>query len=476
MIFRVVVILLSVMFTVPDANAQPGVHTSKTGGEVIRLIRNEKLDLILPGAMRDNNIDMWIHVTRAGNSDPLAQQFGSTAGYLIFTDLGDRIERAAFGSGGAVENIDVRGSGDISRAIEGYNYGKVDFSVYDELRDFVAERDPKTIAVNTSDWLAVADGISYSQYIKLEKILGPKYSARIVSAENVITSFRARRVLREVSAMTNALETHRQILERALSNEVVTPGVTTLGDVGWWIQEQFHKRGLTHGYTTGVSVPRVLYSAVSEPIDPPDVRWWIHHNDYVLQRGDFFTFDTGVWYLDYFQTDYKRNAYIMREGETEVPESIQYAYDTAMAAQAVIRRNIKVGRTAITTLNAIVADLENEGYIYTPFIDIGQEDYKSVQRALANTDKPGFGIDLHSEGNFNGGLETVGPSAAPFRSDRDHLMIDENNFFSFEYMVHVNLPERPGFPMSLNIEGNHIVSSRGVEFLHPPNQKILLIH
>ncbi len=213
-----------------------------------------------------------------------------------------------------VENIDVHGSGDISRAIEGYNYRTQDFSVYDELRDFVAERDPKIIAVNTSDWLAIADGISHSQYVKLEKILGPKYSSRIVSAENVITSFRARRILREVSAMTNALETHRQILERALSNEVITPGVTTLEDVGWWIKEQFYMRDLTRGYSTGVSVPRVLYSAVSEPIDPPDVRWWIHHNDYVLQRGDFFTFDTGVWYLDYFQTDYKRNAYIMREG------------------------------------------------------------------------------------------------------------------------------------------------------------------
>ena len=31
---------------------------------------------------------------------------------------------------------------------------------------------------------------------------------------------------------------HRQILERALSDEVITPGVTTLGEVGWWVQEQ----------------------------------------------------------------------------------------------------------------------------------------------------------------------------------------------------------------------------------------------
>ncbi len=140
------------------------------------------------------------------------------------------------GHSGAVENIDVRGSLEITRAIEGYDYRTQDFTIYDELREFVAERDPQTIAVNTSDWLAVADGISHSQYVKLEKILGSKYSARIVSAENVITDFRVRRIQREVVAFTNATEIHRQILEHALSREVIIPGVTTSG--GRWLVGQ----------------------------------------------------------------------------------------------------------------------------------------------------------------------------------------------------------------------------------------------
>ncbi len=253
MVSRVMVFLITVMFTVPIVNAQPGVHTAKTSSEVLRLIRSEKLDLILPGAMHDNNVDMWIHVTRAGVHDPLADNFGLTSGYLIFTDLGDRIERASFRGTydkGTVENIDVYSSTELSRAIAGYDYGNVDFSVYDELTEYVAEHDPKTIAVNFSDWLAVADGISYTQYLKLEKILGPKYSARIVSAENVITDFRVRRTQREVAAYTNAIEINRQIQERALSRELITPGITTLEDVGWWVREQFFKRSLISGYGT----------------------------------------------------------------------------------------------------------------------------------------------------------------------------------------------------------------------------------
>lgn len=474
--FKRVALALIALSTASVGAAQTGVVTAKQGSEILHLIRREKLDLILPGAMRDNGVDMWIHVTRLGDPDPMAPHFGPAAGYAIFTDRGgSRIERALFGGGGHPELFDIFGSREVAMAIEGYDYGHQDPNVYDEITRFVAERDPKVIAVNTSDWLAIADGISHSQYVRLEKILGPEYSKRIVSAERVVTDFRARRVQREISAFTNAVEIHRQILERALSNEVITPGVTTLEDVGWWVREQFHARGLGFDFEPGAETPRILYSARSKPIDPPDVRWWIHHDDYVIQRGDFMTFDNGVRYLDYFSTDYKRNAYVLQEGETGPPESIQRAYDRAIAARAIMRPEVRVGRTAGEALAAMAAAMEREGYIYTPFIDIGTRDYVQVQKALADTDQPGFSIDFHSQGNNGGSLVTVGPSIAPFRSDRDHLVIQPNHIFSFEYMVHSNLPERPGFPISINIEGNHVVSELGIELLHPPNERILVI-
>ena len=471
-------LLLLLAISVPTlSQAQIANQTAKSRAEILHLIQREKLDLILPGAMRDNDVDMWIHVVRAGNPDPMSVHFGSASGYLIFTDRGSsRIERAVLGGGGHPDLFDIFGSDELARAVEGYDFGNQDPAVYNELREFVAERDPQTIAVNTSDWLAIAHGISHSNYVKLENILGPEYSSRIVSAENVITDFRRGRVQRELVAFANALEAHREILERALSREVITPGQTTLGEIGWWVREEMFRRGLNAGTSTGVSIPRILYSAKSEPIDPPDVRWWIHHNDYVIQRGDFLTYDIGVRYLDYFVTDYKRNAYILRAGETAAPASIQHAFDRAVGAREIIRGQIRVGRTAGETLAAIVEALEAADYIYTPFVDIGEEDYMLLQEALINTDRSGFSIDLHSQGNNSGSLVTVGPSVAPFRSDRDHLVIQENHMFSFEYMVHTNLLERPGYPVSINIEGNHLVTSRGVEYLYPPNERILLVH
>ena len=51
-------------------------QNSKQSYETMRLIRQEKMDLVLPGAMRDNNVDMWIHVVQSANKDPLALDLG----------------------------------------------------------------------------------------------------------------------------------------------------------------------------------------------------------------------------------------------------------------------------------------------------------------------------------------------------------------------------------------------------------------
>ena len=74
--------------------------------EINNQIRREKFDLIVPNAMRKNNIDMWIHVMRDGLSDLDmhendlfgAEDLGSSSGVFVFTDRGgDRIERAVIG-------------------------------------------------------------------------------------------------------------------------------------------------------------------------------------------------------------------------------------------------------------------------------------------------------------------------------------------------------------------------------------------
>ncbi len=352
----------------------------------------------------------------------------------------------------------------VARAFSGYNYNNTDPSqgfsipeVYEEITDFVAERDPQTIAVNFSKLLPEADGISYTQYLQLEEILGPQYSRRIVSAENLIIDFVVRRTSREVAAQTEVLALARQRSKQKLSE--VIPGVTTIADIN----------------------ARVYYSAVHTPdktvsISTPDVRWFIHNPDYVLQRGDLFVGGEGGPGGNYmgFDVDTKIHAYILREGETKVPDFLQEVYDLAIAGQWIMRDGMKVGMTSGESLAAMVELMEEAGYIYTPFIDDGIEDYKIIQKALANTDKPGFSIDNHGFGIVGQG--DIGAPMAPFRKDKDHLVIQENNLFAYEYMVHKNIDERPGYPLAFNISNPQVITSKGVEFIQPPNEEILLIY
>jgi len=44
--------------------------------DMMKMIRKEKFDLVLPGAMRDNKIDMWISVMQDGHTDALALDLG----------------------------------------------------------------------------------------------------------------------------------------------------------------------------------------------------------------------------------------------------------------------------------------------------------------------------------------------------------------------------------------------------------------
>ena len=429
--------------------------------EWLRLIRNDRLDLILPSAMRDNDIDMWIHGARQGNPDPLAYEFGRIGGFIIFTDLGGRIERAVFGEvfggDGSIENVDVSGSTEISRALTGYDHGEVGLSAYDELREYVESHDPERIAVNFSDWLAVADSISHTQYEKLEQILGPDLSSRIVSAEYLITDFRSRRLSLEVAIQAITLEAARQGAIAQL--ESVIPGRTKLSD-------------LDGAY--------VLYSATAENKAAPGLPSAAHSDDYVLQGGDFFVLNYGVEQIfDFgfssFTVDTKLHAYILREGETEAPESLQRAWNNGKRAQGIMREHVRAGMTAGEALQDIVSAMEAEGYIYTPFTDDGDEDYRMVQDYLEGTDNPGFYLDLHAQGNNNGELMTVGPSIAPFRRDRDDLVIHPNHIFAFEYAVHTNLPDRPGYPISINFSNPQVVGPNGVEWIQVPNYGIHIV-
>lgn len=401
-------------------------------------IRKEKFDLILPEAMRENDVQMWITVQKEGHDDPLYEDLGrgytGSIGYYIFTDRGDdRIERAAFGISG--------------RMLSGCpSYDIIEGSV--DLAAFVAERDPARIGVNMSESIGAADGLSHTEYLHLTEMLGEAYASRLVSAEKLISDFRSRRTAAEIAAFTEAAEMTRRIWERALSNEVITPGVTALEDVSWWIWDRILERGLDSAF----DMPSVY-------ITGPDGIVALS-NERIIQRGDLLMIDGGICHLN-FCTDLKRIAYVLNEGETAVPAGYQHAFDQAVRIREIVKRNIQPGRTATETLDHLNRQVEAAGF-----------------RVMQTFNEPYGGqstdviIGSHSVGNLGHG---VGPSIAFFNPLRLTYELQANNLLSIEFFAYTPVPEWDGRKLRVPFEDDGIVTGRGVQWLYAVKDRILLI-
>ncbi len=401
-------------------------------------IRADKFDLVLPEAMRENNIDMWIITNREGNYDPLYQDMGegytSTNGYYVFFDKGEgRIERAALGmSGYLLERGDVYD-----------HYGPAS-----ELADFVKERDPQRIGLNISKNFGGADGLSHSEYLELSEMLGEKYAERFVSAEKLVSDFRSRRVASEIAAYGEACEFSYTIAERAFSNEVITPGITTLEDVAWWMLEQLYKNNLGSSF----GMPSVYVTGL-EGIEAVS-------SDRIIQRGDILMLDWGVGLMNFY-TDMKRVAYVLKEGETEVPESIQHAYEQGLKARQHITNAIKPGITARQAEADINTALEKAGF--APMKEFNKP---------GTSDKTDVMIGCHSVGNWGHG---IGPSIAFFNPVRLNYELRPTNLLSIELFAYTKIPEWGGKKLRIPLEDDAIVTERGVEWLYPVNRKVLVI-
>ncbi len=420
----------------PSATAQ--VNEAKIRWDRTCQIRREKFDRILPEAMRENNIDMWIVAMREGAYDPqwelLGRGYVGDIGYFVFTDKGgDRIERAALGI--EDHHREACGAYDIPDGAT-------------DLAAFVRARNPKRIGMNMAEEIGRADGLSHSLFLHITKVLGPEFAGRLVSAEKLVSDFTSRRVASEIVAFGDAGEMGRQLLERALSNEVITPAKTTLAEVAWWLEEQMQQRRLGSSF----EVPSV-YITGSTGIEATST-------DRVIQRGDVVMIDYGVGYLGMW-TDQKRIAYILKEGETTAPRWLQNAFDQALQVRAIIQRTIKPGRSATETLKLVEAEIAKGGFRKA-----------AAFNKVAADGVTEFYIGCHSVGDWGHGL---GPSIAFFNPKRLTFDVKATNLFSIELFAWVPVDEWGGKKVRIPLEDDAIVTARGIEWVYPVNQHLRLV-
>ena len=407
---KVQILLIFFSILLPQ-NLHSQFEEPKASPELMKLIREQKFVVILPHVMRDNKVDMWIHVKR--KSDYFDFEFGEKPGIYIFTD---------------------RGGGRIERAVLG---GQVDRELYDILAPesylgkFVAERNPKRIALNYTDRASSFNSISLTDRKQLSKIIGKKYSKRIVPADRLAADYLAGRGMAEVALFGRLLMISTEKIEGEFNK--IVPGKTRLSDI------------------SGNVFVRD-YDGNEE-----------NNTDYVVQPGDLIGILNSANMMDFSEHN-GGIGYVLRKGETNLPPEVQRIWEHALITRNIFRKNIKAGLTGSEQLEILIKKLEESGYVY---IDKDQYD------KTADPEKTQVHIDFHAMGRIISQEEA--PRISPSGWGRD-LKIPLYHTFTFEYMIHMPVPELgKGKHLYICLHDGVIVTERGVEFPAAPIQGIRII-
>jgi len=435
-------------------------------------IRLEKFDIVLPEVMRNNDVDMWIHVMRETIPDPFgAEDLGSTSGVFVFTDRGgDRIERAVlgrrWGASHAAETwrvtwetklVEESGAYDILhdpvlvKQPPGGPETEYDYR-FQGLREFVEAREPERIALNFKLDLGpyptttrAQDGLSYTDYLLLAEELGEQYANRIVSSEFVMMEYIATPVPSEIELLKKMRKDEVERITSAF--EEIVPGVTRNRDVGMTV---FRRRGI----------------GVSQRGRTPG------HENVVIEGGDIIAAPSQGMY-----------AYVLRDGETEPPPAIKELWATYRGIDKILAEHVKAGVTPREIVRNYTAIFDEEGIILRDVqlhLFAPRNDFSAYTTGF-DSEKIHLNIDLHAMAkgarqrkfeNYFG--PRIGSNGPEWMWD---IPLPLNHHFVLEYFIYMPWP-------SIEHENQYlfwwdheqaIATSSGVEYLSAPQEDLYLI-
>ena len=421
--------------------AQPGVVAFADRPEVENRLLEERLEQLLPRLMREQGIDLWLVIAREYNDDPVFLSLVPKPRFtarrttmLLFHDRGPEA---------GVERLTI------SRYPLGTLYqaawegGDLE-AQWRRLAEVIAERDPEKIAVNVSATWPVADGLSHGLYRQLQEALGDGLSQRLVSAESLVVRWLETRTVAEVEVWQRAVAIARDTIAEAFSQRVITPGVTTLGEVAWFIRQRFETAGLAPWFHPDVN--RQWQEA--DYGDTPFLG--IGDPDMVIRRGDLLHTDVGLCYLG-LCTDTQEMAYVLKLDETDAPPGLAAAMAVGNRWQDVLTGEFQTGRS-------------------------GNEILAAAQRRLATMDinhaiySHPLGVYGHGPGPTIGMWDNQGPT--PGRGD---WLLYPMTGYAIEGSVTVAIPEWGGKPVQMKLEQSALFDGEQVHYLAGRQTRLHLI-
>ncbi len=403
-------------------------------------VKAEKMGEWLQPTMRQHNVDMWIIMSRENNPDAALELFGGygiTGWYghrnaYVFYDPGPGkpLETVAFGThlGGYLNRFFHR--------MESYHGDSGGLAPL--LRAYVEEKDPSAIAINESRTISMADGLTAGMKAYLVEAIGPAYTSRLVSSEPMFIDYVSHRTSAELDIEREAAQRTWNILRRAFSAEVVTPGKTTLMDIYWWVKNEWMAQDLEFDFPASFGVQRQGSEEIGHPDNP------------VIEPGDVLHVDFGVRLMG-LVTDQQKMAYVLKPGETDAPAGLKALFAQSVRQGEIIAEAIKPGR-------------------------LGHEIMESAEkRGRAE------GIDNHTyphvQGNWVHGAGAWGSPDWPERYGVHPLQpARPTEFWSIEYSAQGPVPEWGGQVVSMAREEDAWLGEDGkIRFLAGPQKELWLI-
>ena len=421
-------------------NVTPVVLSIKDRAATVDRITKNRLDTLLPKFMRQTGFDMWIITCNEDHLDPV---FATMVPYnawfpltqiLVFYDSGEEIERL---------NISITNMQGLHEKVRPLTDPKTKQkeTQWEMLARIVKERDPKKIAINKSDDIWAAGALTVSLKKKLVKAIGPEYAARLHSGEKLAILWLETLLDEELHLYRSAVAISHALIAETFSNAVIAPSVTTTDDLVWHYCQRVADLGLEQSFTPSFKINA----------RDPEVLKMYPLEDKIIRPGDFLHCDVGLVYLRY-NTDTKENAYVLKRGETDVPEGLKKGLAEGNRLQDIFCGEFKEGLTGNQMLTNILNKAKAEG-INTP-------------RVYSHN----CGLYLHQPGPLIG-LPWEQVDTGP----RGEVTLVPNSCFTVELSVGMPIPERDGKVIIFALEQNIVFTEKGVSYLDGRQTKFHLI-
>jgi len=318
----------------------------------------ERIETLLPVLMQEADLDAWVVINREYAEDPVyftlvpqpsfaARRTTMLVFHRVDNEAGEPEVRAL-----SVNRYPLGEPYEIA-----WSGGDLE-AQWAALAELLVSLDAQRIGINVSTHWPVADGLTHGLYERLLEVLPESEHGRLVPAQDLVVRWLETRTESELEVYPQIVGMARGVIAEAFSSRVITPGVTTTDDVAWYLRERFESLGLPIWFMPYVNVQRP-----GEPCAEDQAFCGVSGT---IHRGDVIHTDVGICYLK-LCTDTQEMGYVLRLGETEVPEGLVEAMAVGNQWQDHLTGSFETGRTGNQILARTIERSEADGIVSSTY-------------------------------------------------------------------------------------------------------------